>query len=117
MPINPITLDKVEPIVIDKMENKVIDRIVHEIKGAEIQKENNNSSSFNFQEQQMAAEKFAIILSKYNFKLEYSILKKKVKIKLKDKNGNTIIETEIDDIKELLNNIAEDKGSIIDVKG
>lgn len=117
MPINPITLDKIEPIVIQRMENQVVDRIVHEIKGAEIQKENNNSNNLNYEKQQMAAEKFGTILSKFNFKFEYRIFKKKVKVKIKDKDGNTIIETEVNDIEELLDNIVKDKGSIIDVKG
>jgi hypothetical protein len=117
MPINPITLDKIEPIVIDKMGNKVIDRIVHEIKGAEIQKENKNSNNLNYKKQQMAAEKFGAVLSKYGFKFEYSIFKKKVRVKIKDKDGKTIIETEVDDMEELLDNIIKDKGSIIDVKG
>ena len=117
MPVNPITLDKIEPIVIDKMGNKVIDRIVHEIKGAEIQNGNPNPNNLNYEKQQMAAEKFGVVLSKYGYKFEYSIFKKKVKVKIKDKDGKMIIETEVDDMEELLDNIIKDKGSIIDVKG
>lgn len=118
MPINPITLDKLEPTTIKSIEHKIIDRIVHEIKGAEITREDNNrGNNFNQEQQEKAAEKFVYFLSKFNIKLEYKLLKNKVKVRIKDKNGNIILENEVDNVEELLRNVSRDTGKIIDMKG
>lgn len=118
MPINPITLDKLEPIVIKNMENKIIDRIVHEIRGAEIAKEDKSKgNSFNQKQQEKAAEQFVYFLSKFNIKLEYKIYKNRVKVRIKDKDGKVILENEVDNIEELLKNVSRDTGKIIDLKG
>ncbi|MDF2673253.1 MAG: hypothetical protein K0R09_1518 [Clostridiales bacterium] len=118
MPINPMTLDKLEPITIKNIEHKIIDRLVHEIKGAEIAKEDKNrGNSFNQKQQEKAAEKFVYFLSKFNIKLEYKIYKNRVKVRIKDKNGKVILENEVDNIEELLKNVSRDTGKIIDLKG
>lgn len=118
MPINPITLDKLEPIVIKNMENKIIDRIVHEIKGPEFAREDKSkSNNFNQKQQEKAAEQFVYFLSKFNIKLEYKIYKNKVKVRIKDKDDKILLENEVDDIEELLKNISRDTGKIIDLKG
>lgn len=117
MPINPITLDKMEPVIIKQVENKVVDRIVHEIKGAENGKEEKHNSSFNGENQKKSAEQFSRILSSYNMRLDYKVLKRRIKIKIMDKSGNIIIETEVDDMDVLLKNIEKSTGSIIDLKG
>ena len=121
MPISPITLDKLEPVTIKHMENKLIDRIVHEIKGAEIQrdnkKRNDENGSFNQDKQEKAAQEFGYILSKFKMKFNYKIYKNKVHISIKDKDDNLLIETEIDDIETLLSRLDRDTGSIIDMRG
>lgn len=118
MPINPITLDKMEPIVIKQMENKLVDRIVHEIKGTEIQKEKaDKEKNFNRENQKKAAEEFGFFLLKHNLKFEYKINKDKIKLKIKDKEGKIIIETEVDDIELLFDRIKKNTGSIIDIRG
>lgn len=118
MPINPITLDKLEPITIKHIENKIIDRIVHEIKGSELAREDKSKgNNFNQEQQEKAAEKFVYFLSKFNIKLEYKIHKNKVKVRIKDKNGKVLLENEVDNIEELLKNVSRDTGKIIDLKG
>ena len=118
MPINPMTLDKIEPLTIKNMENKIIDRIVHEIRGSELAKEDKNTeNNFNQKQQEKAAEKFVYFLSKFNIKLEYKVYKNRVKVRIKDKNGKVILENEVDNIEELLKNVSRDTGKIIDLKG
>lgn len=118
MPVNPITLDKIEPLTIKSMENKIIDRLVHEIRGPELAKEDQNKgNNFNPKQQEKAAEQFVYFLSKFNIKLEYKIYKNRVKVRIKDKDGKVILENEVDNIEELLKNITRDTGRIIDLKG
>jgi hypothetical protein len=118
MPINPITLDKIEHITIKQIEHKIIDRIVHEINGTNISKNDSHpQQNFNREHQEKAAEKFVYFLSKYNIKLEYKVLKNRVKVKIKDKNGQLILENEVENIEDLFKNIAKDTGKIIDLKG
>lgn len=118
MPINPITMDKIEPIVIRNIENKVIDRLVHEIKGAEINRDNRKGNKeFDSSSQENAAKQFGYILSKYNMKFEYKLLKDRVNFKVKNKDGNVIIENETDDVEKLLDAIKKETGSILDVRG
>jgi hydroxymethylpyrimidine pyrophosphatase-like HAD family hydrolase len=117
MPVNPITLDKIEPVVIKQVESKIIDRIVHESKETETNKENSNSRNFNRQQQEQAAQKFEYFLSKYNMVFEYTIHKNRFKIRIKDKNKKLIIETELDDMEKLLDGVKKETGSIIDLKG
>lgn len=118
MPINPITLDKIDNIIIKQIENKVVDRIVHEARGAEIRKESNNkNNNFSGGRQEQAAQQFSYFLSKFNIKLEYKILKDKVKVRIKDKNDNLLIETEVDDVEDLFNSVRKETGAIIDLKG
>lgn len=117
MPINPITLDKIEPVVIRNIENNVVDRLVHEIKGGEINKENKKGDrQFDGSRQQSAAEQFGFILSKYKIKFEYKLLKDKVRIKIRDKDGRVIIETEVSDIEKLLESVKKETGGIIDLR-
>lgn len=118
MPINPITLDKIEHVVIKNIENKVVDRLVHEIKGAEINRDNKNGNrDFDGSRQESAARQFGYMLSKYNIKFEYKVLRDRVKFKVKDKENNLILDTEVDDIEKLLETIKRETGSIIDVRG
>lgn len=117
MPINPITLDKLEPVIIKSIENNVVDRLVHEIKGGEINKENKKGDrQFDGSSQKNACEQFGLILSKYNIKLEYKLLKDSVKIKIRDKDGKVIIETDISDIEKLLESVKKETGGIIDLR-
>lgn len=118
MPVNPITLDKLEPVTIKNMENKIIDRIVHEIRGPELAKgDKSKEYNFNQKQQEKAAEQFVYFLSKFNIKLEYKIYKNRVKVCIKDKDGKIILENEVDDIEKLLKNVSRDTGKIIDLKG
>ena len=117
MPINPITLDKYEPNIIKQIEHKVIDRIVHETKNSQPSREDGNKNNFNGQKQEQAAKQLGQYLAKFNIKLEYKIFKKKVKIKLRDKDGNLILETDIDDIEGLFESVRKETGNIIDVRG
>lgn len=118
MPINPITLDKIEPVVIKNIENKVVDRLVHEIKGAEINRDNKNGNrEFDGSRQESAARQFGYFLSKYNIKFEYKVLNDKVKFRVRDKDGKLILETEVNDIEKLLEVVKRETGSIIDVRG
>lgn len=118
MPINPITLDKLEPQVIKQMEHKIVDRIVHEIKGSTLANEDKNRNpNFSKEHQEKAAEKFSYFLSKFNIKLEYKVFKDKVRVKLKDKNNQTILESEVEDVDTLLKNVSRETGKIIDLKG
>lgn len=118
MPVNPITLDKIEPVVIKQVEYKVIDRIVHEIKGAEIQKDNKKrEEKFNKERQKKASEKFSFFLTKFNLKFEYSIEEDSINFKIKDDKGSVIFEGITYDIEDLLDRVKKNTGSIIDVKG
>lgn len=118
MPINPITLDKIEPIVIRNIENRAIDKIVHEVKESNISHDNSDgNSNFDGQKQQKAAEKFGYFLSKFNIKFEYKILKNRIRVKIKDIENRVLIETDIEDIEKLIENIKKETGSIIDMKG
>jgi hypothetical protein len=119
MPVNPITLDKIEPAVIKEMENKAIDTIVREVRGGEIRKEaNNQSGNFNRDSQEKSAMEFEQYLHKFNLNLEYKIKKDRIKIKIKDKDGKVLVESETSDLENIIKNINDDqKGSIIDIKG
>jgi hypothetical protein len=119
MPVNPITLDKIDSTIIKNVEHKVVDRIVHEIKGTEINKDNqkNENNSFNQQKQEHAARQFGLYLSKYGIKFQYKMLKNKVKVAIRDKNDRMLLDTELDDIEELLKRMQKETGSIIDLKG
>jgi hypothetical protein len=118
MPINPITLDKMEPSIIRHIENKVVDRVVHEAKNTGAAKEEKNGNdNFNGRRQKQAAQQFGYYLSKFNIKLEYKILKDRVKVKLKDSKGRILIETDIKDVESLFENVKKETGSIIDLKG
>ncbi|KRQ87066.1 hypothetical protein ABG79_01259 [Caloramator mitchellensis] len=118
MPINPITLDKLEPLTIKQIETKIVDRIVHEAKNAESKQDNSkNEQNFSHERQQKAAEQFSAYLNRYNIKLEYKILKGRVKIKLKDEKGNVILDTEVGDVEKILNSLNNITGKIIDIRG
>jgi ABC-type transporter MlaC component len=116
MPINPITLDKIDPLVIRQIETKIVDKIVHEAKSAET-KRGNEEKNFDQERQRKFAEEFSSVLAKYNIKLEYRVMKNKVKIKLKDEKGRVLIETEVDDIESLLESFNKMTGKIIDIRG
>jgi hypothetical protein len=119
MPINPITLDKIEYNVIKHIESKVVDRIVHDTKNAaSTNKDSSNSNrNFNSKQQEHASQQFSQYLSRFKIKLEYKILKGKIKIKLKDIDGKVLIETEVEDVEKLFDGIKKETGNIIDLKG
>lgn len=116
MPINPVTLDKIDYNVIRQIEHKIIDRIVHETKGAEI-KRDNDGREFDLNRQKKAIEEFAKYLAKYSMKLEGKIIKNKVKLKITNKEGKVLIETYIDDVDSIFRNIQETSGNLIDLRG
>jgi len=116
MGINPITLDKIDPLVIKQLEAKIVDKIVHEVKSAELKKDN-KEKGFDEERQRKACENFAFILEKYKIGLEYKVEKNKVKIKLRDKDGKIIIETEVDDVENFLESFSKLTGKIIDLRG
>lgn len=118
MPINPVTLDKMDSIIIKHIESKMVNRVVHEANGTEIRKEHNNrNNNFNSHKQQQAAEQFGYFLSKFNIKFEYKIIKNRIKIKLRDGKNNILIETEVEDIEDLFKSVRKETGAIIDIKG
>ncbi|MCX7904164.1 MAG: hypothetical protein N2486_06600 [Caloramator sp.] len=116
MPINPITLDKIDPLLIKQIETKIVDKIVHETKSAET-KRGNDEKNFDEERQRKFAEEFSNVLAKYNIKLEYRMMKNKVRIKLKDEKGKVLIETEVEDIELLLESFNKITGKIIDIRG
>lgn len=118
MPINPFTLDKIEPLIIKQVDHRIVDRIVHEVKGAELSKDKNNSNNnFNEERQQKAAEEFSTLLSKFNIRVEFKLHKNKVKLKMYDKNNNEIFDSEVDDVEDLLLKVRKSTGNFIDLKG
>lgn len=116
MPINPITLDKIDPLMIKQIETKIVDKIVHETKSAET-KRGNDEKNFDQERQRKFAEEFSNILMRYNIKLEYKMMKNKVRIKLKDEKGKVLIEMEVEDIESILESFNRMTGKIIDIRG
>jgi len=117
MAINPFTLNKIDPVIVRQVEHRVVSGIVHEMKGAEAKKDDNQQNpSFNQQSQQRAAEQFAQFVSTFNLRLEHKIERNKIKIKLKDKKDNLLFESEIDDIEAVLNNVTKFCGNFINTK-
>lgn len=118
MPINPITLDKKEPLVIKQIEQRVVDRIVHEARGAEIKKEQDgNKQGFNQQSQEKEAQKLGQYLSGFQLKLDYKVGKTRIRVKIIDREGNLLVDTEVQDIERLHSAIRKETGAIIDMKG
>jgi hypothetical protein len=118
MPINPITLDKKDPLIIKKIEQRVVERIVHEARGAEIRKEQDNKNhSFNQEKQEREVQKLGQYLYGFNLKLEHKVKKNRTRIRIIDRDGNLLIDTEIEDVESLHNAIKKETGAIIDMKG
>lgn len=124
MPVNPITLDKLDPLVINGMQVKMVDTIVHEIKESGISRDNkdkedrkNDEECFNDRQQDNAGKEFKAMLAKYGLILEYRMYKKRIRIKIKDKNGNILIDTIVDNMVSLLDSVRKKSGSLIDVRG
>lgn len=116
MTINPITLSKLEPVVIRNIENETMDRIIHQVKEVSLQNQSSSDQSFSPESQEYAMNELRELLAAYGLKLEYKLEKKRVKLKIKLKDGTEIIETECKDAQELLDRIKGSKGTIIDVK-
>lgn len=116
MPINPITLDKIDYNIIRQIETKVVDRIVHETKGVELQSDNNNKQ-FDFNKQRKAIEDFAKFLSKFGIKFNGKIVNKKIKVKIVNIKGEVLIESYVEDIDSIYKNIQNSTGSFIDIRG
>jgi hypothetical protein len=116
--ISPVTLDKIEPHVIKSIEHKVVNKIVHESNRSESSRDDNNrNNNFNGKQQERAAQHFNQYLLKFKIKLEYKVLKNKVKVRLKDKEGKLLLEIEVDDIEKLFEGVKKETGNIIDLKG
>lgn len=116
MPINPVTLDKIDYNVIRQIETKVVDRIVHETKGAELQRENNNKQ-FDLNKQKKAIEDFERFLSRFGIKFEGKVENKRIKIKIVNLKGDILIEAYVDDLESIFKNIQNSTGSFIDIRG
>lgn len=116
MPINPVTLDKIDYNIIRQIETKVVNRIVHETLGAELQKENNNKQ-FDLNKQKKAIEDFARFLSKFGIKFDGKVENKKIKIKVINFKGEVLIEAYVDDLDSIFKNIQNNTGSFIDIRG
>ncbi|MBZ4663101.1 MAG: hypothetical protein JG776_793 [Caloramator sp.] len=116
MPINPITLDKIDINTIRQIETKIIDRIIHHTNEAQANKKNNNNQ-FDLNKQNRAIEEFAKFLAKYNLRSEAKTEKNKVKLKILNKNGDVLIESHIDDIDYLLRTLQDQTGNLIDLRG
>ena len=120
MAVNPITFDKMEPVIIKKIETRLVESLVHEIKGSEIDKDEFKKRKKNLllskKEKEKYIKLFGEYLQKHNFLLDYEILETQIKIKIKDSNGNILIESYVLDIKSLYDSI-HSTGGIIDTKG
>ncbi|CDF58026.1 hypothetical protein [Thermobrachium celere] len=116
MPINPITLDKIDYHTIKQIQTKIIDRIVHETAQVEINRDY-NKKNFNSSKQERAIEEFAKYLLKFNLKLNAEIKNKKIKVKILNDKGNVLIETYVDDLDFIFKNIQYETGNLIDIRG
>lgn len=116
MPINPVTLDKIDINTIKQIETKIIDRIIHHTTEAQANKKNNNNQ-FDLNKQNRAIEEFAKFLAKYNLRVEGKVEKDKVKLKILNKKGKVLIESYIDDVDYLFRKIQDQTGNIIDLRG
>lgn len=116
MPINPVTLDKIDINTIRQIETKIIDRIIHHTTEAQANKKNNNNQ-FDLNKQYRAIEEFAKYLARFNLKAEGKVEKDKVKLKILNKKGEVLIESYLDDVDYLLRTIQNQTGNLIDFRG
>lgn len=116
MPINPITLDKIDINTIRQIETRIIDRIIHHTAEAQANKRNGNNQ-FDLNKQNRAIEEFARFLLKYSLKAEGKVEKDKVKLKILNQKGVVLLESYIDDVDYLLRTIQEQTGNLIDLRG